>query len=409
VVSSDDLLMTLSRREFLGRAAAFGSLAASTHYGLAHAARLDGVVDATDAFEAPLMTLKDAAARSGLLVGCAVNAQQLSGNLAYQTLVHQQANILVAENAFKFGPLHPEPKSYNFQQADAIAEFARMYGMRLRGHNFVWHEALPAWFESYVTPENAQRVMEEHIATVGGHFAGKVHSWDVVNEAIHLEDGKPDGMRDSPWLRLMGPGYVETAFRAARKADPKAQLFYNEYGIEGEDEGSVSKRGAVLALLRSLLERGVPVDGLGIQSHLTAGHAYGAGVRSLIQQARAMGLRVMVTELDVNDKEIAGPASARDAAVAETYNKYLRAVLADGYVSGVLTWGITDKLTWLNAKHPRADGEDERPLPFDAEMKPKAAFVAQRRALAQAPRVIPVLRPRTEVLLASGARVVTGK
>jgi endo-1,4-beta-xylanase len=398
--------MTLSRREFLSGAAAFGSLAATSRYGLAHAAVPGG---AGDALDAPLMTLKDAATRSGILVGCAVNAQQLSGNLAYQTLVHQQANILVAENAFKFGSLHLEPKTYNFQQADAVAEFARMYGMRLRGHNFVWHESLPPWFDSYVTTENARDVMEQHIATVGGHFAGKVHSWDVVNEAIHLEDGKPDGMRDSPWLRLVGPGYIETAFRSARKADPKAQLFYNEYGIEGEDNASASKRVAVLALLRSLLERGAPVDGLGIQSHLIAGHAYGAGVRGLIQQARAMGLRVMLTELDVNDNEIAGSASVRDTAVAETYSKYLRAALADGYVSGVLTWGITDKLTWLNAKRTRPDGEDERPLPFDAEMKPKAAFVAQRRALAQAPRVIPVLRPRTEVLLASSAHVVTGK
>jgi endo-1,4-beta-xylanase len=398
--------MTLSRREFLGKAAAFGSLAATTRHGWAAAAMPGGT---KFAFDAPLMTLKDAANRSGILVGCAVNAQQLSGNLGYQTLVRQQSNILVAENAFKFGPVHPEPKSYNFQQADGIAEFAHMYGIRLRGHNFVWHESLPTWFESYVTPQNAQQVMEDHIATVGGHFAGKVHSWDVVNEAIHLEDGKPDGMRDSPWLRLVGPGYVEAAFRAARKADPKALLFYNEYGIEGEDSASGSKRTAVLTLLRSLLERGAPVDGLGIQSHLTAGHAYGPGVRSLIQQARAMGLRVMVTELDVNDKEIAGSARVRDVAVAETYSKYLQAALADGYVSGVLTWGITDKLTWLNAKRARPDGEEERPLPFDAEMNPKAAFVAQRRALAQAPRVIPVLRPRTEVLLASSAGVVTGK
>ena len=197
----------------------------------------------------------------------------------------------------------------------------------------------------------------------------------------------------------MGPGYIETAFRAARKEDAKALLFLNEGGIEGEDAASAQKREAVLKLLRGLLEREVPVDGLGIQSHLVAGQAYGPGVRSLIQQAHAMGLRVMLTELDVDDRAVQSGAGLRDAAVADTYSQYLRAALADGYVSGVVTWGVTDRASWLNRERPRADGTAERPLPFDAQMNPKAAFVAQRRALAQAPRVVPVLRPRAEVLV----------
>jgi endo-1,4-beta-xylanase len=352
------------------------------------------------AVDLPMLTLKDAASPSGLLVGTAVTGAQLK-NPEFAQLVHAQANIVVAENAFKMGPLRPGPGSFNFREADEIAEYAHANGIKLRGHNFVWHRQLPAWFESCVTKDNAAQVMDLHISTVGGRYAGRLHSWDVVNEAIELKDGRADGLRDSPWLKLMGPGYIDAAYHAARKADPKARLFYNEYGIEGEDAASEQKRQAVLALLRGMLERDVPIDGLGVQSHLTGGHVYGQGVRRLIRQAHGMGLRVMLTELDVNDRELAAASPARDAAVAETYGQYLRYALADGYVSGVLTWGLTDGATWLNHEQSRTDGVMERPLPFDSHLAPKAAFVAQRRALSRAPRVVPVLRPRAQMLQTS--------
>jgi endo-1,4-beta-xylanase len=349
--------------------------------------------------DAPLLTLKDAAAASGILVGCAVDAARLRDSPDYATLVHSQANIIVAENAFKFEALRPTPHSFSFHDADTVADFAHTYGMKLRGHNFVWHRQLPTWFGTYVTTQNAEQVMVEHITTVGSRYAGGVHSWDVVNEAIELSDGRADGLRDSPWLKLMGPTYVDTAFQAARKADPKALLFYNEYGVEGEDDASAKKREAVLTMLRGMLERDVPLDGLGVQSHLTAGHAYGPGLRKMIRSAHQLGLRVMLTEMDVNDRELAATPSTRDVTVAETYSKYLRTAFADGYVSGVLTWGITDRWTWLSKEDSRSDGVAERPLPFDAALNPKAAFVAQRRALAHAPRVVPPLRRRSEALI----------
>ena len=350
--------------------------------------------------DAPLLTLKDAANASGILVGCAVTAVHLETIPEYAELVRAQSNVVVGENAFNYGSVRATMGAgYSFKAADAIAEYARGNGLKLRGHSLVWHEQLPAGFAAAVTAHNAEAVMTTHIAVMAGRYAGHIQSWDVVSDAVAPEDGRADGLRNSVWLQRMGPGYIETAFRAARKEDAKALLFLNEGGIEGEDAASAQKREAVLKLLRGLLEREVPVDGLGIQSHLVAGQAYGPGVRSLIQQAHAMGLRVMLTELDVDDRAVQSGAGLRDAAVADTYSQYLRAALADGYVSGVVTWGVTDRASWLNRERPRADGTAERPLPFDAQMNPKAAFVAQRRALAQAPRVVPVLRPRAEVLV----------
>jgi endo-1,4-beta-xylanase len=379
--------MTISRRNFLRGASAVGSVA------MAGVARADWVMDN------PLLTLKDAAAASGLLVGTAVSVAQIR-NPALAELVHTQTNTIVADYAFKMEPLRPGPQSFNFRGSDEIADFAHANGMKLRGHTFVWDQSLPAWFNGYVTKDNAAQVMEQHITTVGRRYAGRVHSWDVVNEALELREGRADGLRNSPWLRLMGPGYIDAAFRTARKADPKALLFYNEFGIEGEDAVNEQKRQAVLRLLRGMLERDVPIDGLGVQSHLTAGHTYGPGVRRLIRQAHEMGLRVMLTELDVDDRELGAATGARDAAVAETYAQYLRYTLSDGYVSGVVTWGLTDGGTWLNQnlEKLRADGVLERPLPFDSHFAPKAAFVAQRRALLRAPRVVPVLRPRAQML-----------
>jgi endo-1,4-beta-xylanase len=395
--------MNISRRQFLVGATALGSagVMGSSRYGLAFGssfAATDG--ESAWGMDAPLLTLKDAAYSSGVLVGCAVTAVDLDTIPEYAELVRAQANIVVAENAFNYGSVRPTLKAgYNFKAADAIAEYAHANNLKLRGHSLVWHQQLPAGFATVVTAHNAEAVMTTHIGVMAGRFAGHIHSWDVVNEAVAPEDGRADGLRKSVWLQLMGPGYIATAFRVARKEDPKALLFYNEGGIEGEDAASTKKREAVLSLLRGLLEKDVPIDGLGIQSHLTAGQTYGPGVRNLIQQAHAMGLRVMLTELDVDDRAYAPAADVRDEAVANTYSQYLKAALGDGYVTGVLTWGVTDKASWLNREKARPDGAAERPLPFDTQMNPKAAFVAQRRALSQAPRVVPVLRPRTQVLI----------
>jgi endo-1,4-beta-xylanase len=335
-------------------------------------------------------TLRAAAAARGLLVGCAVADTPLRTDAAYRDLIRAQANIVVAENAFKFAPLRPSPTTFFFDRADELAAFAKANDLRLRGHNFVWHRQIPGWFAGYVTPANAERVLVDHIERVGGRYAGQIHSWDVVNEAIELPDKLPGGLRDSPWQQLL-PGYIDIAFRAARRVDPHALLVYNDYGIEAEDPASTAKRAGVLALLRGLQDRNVPIDALGIQSHLSAADpsgkppTYGPGLMALIVQVRAMGLKVLIAELDVNDRHLPAAIPARDASVAAVYASYLETVLADPAVIAVLTWGITDQYSWLNGEGSRPDHLPERALPFDAAMQPTAAFDAMLQALQTAP------------------------
>jgi endo-1,4-beta-xylanase len=345
---------------------------------------------------APTVSIRAAGAGRGILAGCAVNVASLRSDPAYRELLKAQVGIVVAESEFKFGPLRPTPTTFFFDDADYLAAFAEANGMKLRGHNFVWHRQLPKWFDSYVTKDNAEQVLVDHIEQVGGRYAGKIQSWDVVNEAIQVSDGLPGGFRNSPWQKVLGgngpvPEYVEVAFRTARRVDPKALLVYNDYGIEGEDDVSAKKREAVLGLLREMQRKQVPLDALGVQSHITAVKEdgstpeYGKGLMKMIAEARKMGLKVLVTEMDVNDRYVAPAIGPRDAAVAKMYGSYLGTVLRDPAVIAVLTWGITDKYTWLDREDSRADGEPERPLPFDAEMQPLPAFAAEVKALQEAP------------------------
>jgi len=197
---------------------------------------------------------------------------------------------------------------------------------------------------------------------------------------VLVSDGRADGLRDSPWMKLIGADYIELAFQTARDADPQALLTYNDYGIEAEDDASASKRAALLLLLRRLKARHVPLDALGIQSHITAGHKYGPGLTSLMADARAMGLQVFLTEMDVNDRDWPADNGIRDAAVADAYGSYLDLTLRDPAVRAVLTWGISDRLTWLNSEGARKDKLPERCLPFDANDAPVKAFFAMRNS-----------------------------
>ena len=340
-------------------------------------------VPGTAAIPAGLPTVREAAEQRGLLIGTAVAAGPLKHDPAYVNLIRQQANIVVAENAMKFGPLRPGPDKFFFDDADALFAFAAENGMKVRGHNFVWHRQLPAWFAGYATKANAAEILTEHIQTVGSRYAGRVHSWDVVNEAIQVSDKQPGGLRNSLWYQLLGPEYIDLAFRTARKVDPKALLCYNDYGIESEAPGDAAKRAALVELVRGMQKRNVPIDAVGIQSHIAAGskHVYGPGLTEFMQQLQGMGLKLLLTEMDVNDRDLPSEIATRDQAVAATYGSYLKTTLANPGVVAALTWGLTDKYTWLNGEDSRPDKQPERALPFDAEMRPTLAYVAEVEAV----------------------------
>ena len=369
-----------TRREFLAGA---GAIAAGA--GLAGCARKAPIRPAVlppapvDLTTGP-GSLKSHAALHGFLFGCAVNTRLLASDEAYAKLIREQANIVVAENAMKWGPLRPTIDTYSFEQADALVAYAEKNHMKVRGHNLCWHRQLPTWFKAEATLANSRGLLKAHIQQVAGRYAGRMHSWDVVNEAILTTDGRADGLRDSPWLQLVGADYIELAFQTARVADPTALLTYNEYGIEGEDDASESKRAAVLVLLRRLKARHVPIDAVGIQAHVTAGHTYGAGLTRFIAAVRGLELQVFLTEIDVNDKEWPASEAIRDTAVADCYGSVLDIALADPAVKAVLTWGITDRSTWLNSEGARKDHLPERCLPFDKSDAPKKAFFAMRNS-----------------------------
>lgn len=370
----------ITRRDYLKQAALASCALALPR---AFAAEPDTHIDGSHSLEAR-------AHKRGLLAGCAVGAANLHED-AFTRVLAAQFGLVVAENAMKFGPIHPQPESFFFDDADALVSFAQQHKIKVRGHNFVWHEQLPRWFAGTATKENAKNILTSHIHTVGGRYKGKMQSWDVVNEAIQISDGQPDGLRKSPWFELLGPGYLELAYHTAREADPKAKLAYNEYGIENESEGDAAKRAATLALLKRLKAANAPIDALGIQSHISAGtgQIWGKGLRELIQGAQSLGLEVYLTELDVNDDAVQEKdEAARDRIVAETYRDYLTVALESKAVKAVLTWGLTDAHTWLNnikSHREKQPGRDQRPLPFDPDYKPAPAFYAMRDAFDKAP------------------------
>ena len=335
-------------------------------------------------------SLQAHAHKRGLLAGCAVSAANLKEEAFTRVLV-AQFGLVVAENAMKFGPIKPKPDTYFFDDADALVNFAHQHNMKVRGHNFVWHAQLPTWFKDVATKDNAKKILTDHIMTVGGRYKGKMQSWDVVNEAIQVSDGRPDGLRKSPWLELVGPDYLEIAFRTAHQADPKAKLTYNEYGIENESEGDAAKRAATLDLLKRLKAANVPIHALGIQAHINVGESWGKGLRELIDGASALGLEVYLTELDVNDKAVKETdIAAIDRIVAGVYTEFLSVALENKAVKSVLTWGLTDAHTWLaDRRRPNSDDKQprppQRPLPFDADYKPTPAFFAMRDAFDKAP------------------------
>jgi endo-1,4-beta-xylanase len=242
---------------------------------------------------------------------------------------------------------------------------------------------MPDWLTAALDPGNAEALLTEHIAAVVGRYAGTVVSWDVVNEPVERNDRRPDGLRKSPWLRALGPDYIEVAFRAAHAADPSARLALADYGLEYDDEPwMVEKRGTMLALLRGLLAREVPIHALALQGHLLGDRppAFGKGLAAFLAEVASLGLDIYVTELDVDDQHTRGSVEARDRAVADIYGRFLETVLAQPAVKIVVTWGLSDRYTSKITMFPRPDGAPVRPLPFDVDLRPKPAALALARA-----------------------------
>jgi endo-1,4-beta-xylanase len=332
---------------------------------------------------AELPKLRELAHSKGLFFGTAVSDSQLR-RADFTPLLLEQCSILVAENQMKWRATHPEQNRFDFTQADTFLNFAESHHLPARGHNLCWHEYNPPWLDSAITPQNAVSLLTTHIQTVITRYKGRIHSWDVVNEAIDPTQKNPQGLRNSLWLQNIGEDYVELAHRTAAKADPAALLAYNDYDIETDSPAQQAKREAVLAMLQRFVKKGVPIHAVGVQSHLRTneGTPTWNGLNKFLLEVEKLNLQVYITELDVDDQFMPADIPERDRQVAEIYRSFLDTVLRHNSVKAVLTWCLSDRDSWLQSFRPRKDALSQRPLPFDAQLNPKPAFFALRDSLA---------------------------
>ncbi len=337
---------------------------------------------------AETMVLRKLAGEKGLIYGTAIGAVLIESDREFVDLVLHQAGVVVAENDMKWEFMNRgKPGDDDYGPADTVAAFALENGLVLRGTPLLWYRRTPRWFFDLPSKQQMEAAIVEHILSLAGRYRGKVHSWDVVNEPIEPKDGRPDGLRTAVFLDKIGSDYINLAYHAARQADPNARLVVNEYGVELDSVEHDARRAALLNLLQRMRRSGTPIDAVGIQAHLScAGEApfSASRLRRFLGEIAGIGLSIQITELDVNDREAPADKMLRDRLVADTYSRFLDVALDEPAVKMVVTWGLSDRHSWL-AK-TRSDQLPSRPLPFDANLEPKFAFEAMARAFTHAPQ-----------------------
>jgi endo-1,4-beta-xylanase len=345
--------------------------------------------------------------RSSFLVGTALAPQQFGEqDVASAALVKREFNAISPENVLKWALVHPEPDRYDFGPSDQYVAFGERNGMFVVGHTLVWHSQIPAWVFQDAQGQSLTRDallarMKEHIQTVVGRYKGRIKGWDVVNEALN-EDGT---LRETPWMKIIGPDYIAKAFEYAHEVDPAAELYYNDYNLD-----YAAKRDGAVRLVKSLQDRGIRVHAIGSQEHLKLTTPTVAEVDAAIRAFAALGVKVNLTELDIDllppatrnmgaDVSMkAGPApslnpyaaglpDSMQQKLAQRYEDLFRVYLANqDAIDRVTFWGVSDGDSWLNGWP--VPGRTSYPLLFDRQLGRKPAY-DRISALAKAPRVVP--------------------
>jgi len=344
-------------------------------------------------------TLKDAF-KKDFLVGVAINQSQFDGSDGRGIpIIKSQFDSISPENVLKWESVHPEPGKFAFDGPDQYVKFGEENHMFIIGHNLVWHSQTPKWvFEddkgNPLSRDALLQRMREHILTVVGRYKGRIKGWDVVNEALN-EDGS---LRQSPWMKIIGEDYIEKAFTYAHEADPDAQLYYNDYSLENEP-----KRKGAIALVKKLQAKGIPVAAVGLQGHYKMDWPTPAQVDATIKSFVRLGVKVMITELDVDvnratqkntsadvsavARQAAGSAGYTNGlpdsvqmALAARYTELFKAFVKNrASLTRVTFWGVTDGDSWLNGRNGRMN----YPLLFDRAGLPKPAFNAVLKTAAK--------------------------
>ncbi|MFE0800414.1 endo-1,4-beta-xylanase [Streptomyces sp. NPDC058812] len=262
----------------------------------------------------------------------------------YRKILGRQFSSVSPENQMKWEFVHPERDRYDFEAADAIVGFAERHGQVVRGHTLLWHSQNPQWLEQGgFSKEELRAILREHVTTVVGRYAGRIQQWDVANEIF--DDRGDLRTQDNIWIRELGPGIVADAFRWAHEADPKAKLFFNDYGVESVN----AKSDAYYALTQDLIRQGVPVHGFSVQAHLSTRYGFPEDLETNLRRFDALRLETAVTELDVRMDlpETGMPTDAQQKQQADYYQRALSACLAVEDCNSFTIWGFTDKYSWV--------------------------------------------------------------
>ncbi|MEZ0243068.1 MAG: endo-1,4-beta-xylanase, partial [Sphingomonas sp.] len=316
-------------------------------------------------------------------------------NPNYAAILERDCSILVPENEMKWQSIRPSAATFDFARFDAMVDYAQTKGIAVRGHTLLWHQRrwMPAWAESHpygagaAGVTEATRILTEHIQTVIRRYAGKITSFDVVNEAVDPGTGN---LYETALSTALGGAQatLDLAFRTARAEAPGVELVYNDYmGFEG----GTTHRNGVLALLQGFKARGVPCDALGIQSHLdvSSGTAVATLIanqspswRTFLDAVVALGYKLVITEMDVREGGLPANTATRDQGVADYARGYLDLMFTYPQLKDVLFWGMVDKYSWLQGFAPRSDGQEVRGNPYDSAFNAKRLHTSIRDAYA---------------------------
>lgn len=309
-------------------------------------------------------TLRGLASRNDIYIGAAAWTTHLVDPV-HRDVLSREFNMLTPEHEAKFCMISSARGEYDFSRVDRLVEFAEQNNMVIHGHTLIWHQCSPDWVENAdFSREEAIDVLREHITTVMERYKGRILYWDVVNEAF---DGA--NMRDTAWLRMIGEDYVELAFQFAREADPDALLLYNDYGTEEMN----AKSDAVYAMAQDFIERGIPLDGIGMQAHFIVDSIRFASIAENVKRLGDLGLEVQFTEVDIR---YLGDADAEIfRRQARDYYHLLETCLDADNCTAFVVWGVTDKFSWLRGLES-ANNPTVEPLLFTSDYKPKPAYFA---------------------------------
>jgi endo-1,4-beta-xylanase len=303
--------------------------------------------------------LRDLAEAKGKYFGTAMTVAE-KNDAANLSLIGREAGVITVGNEMKWDATEANRGQFTFGPADEVVAAAQAAKQAVRGHTLVWHNQTPNWVQN-LSPSETRAAMVNHITTEVTHYRGKVFAWDVVNEAFE-EDGT---LRKSFWQQKLGADYIADAFRTARAADPTVKLYYNDYNTDGVG----AKSDGVYAMVKTLKQQGVPIDGVGFQAHLVLGQVPST-LRQNLQRFADLGVDVAITELDIRMQT--PPDATKLAAQASDYGKVADACMAVSRCVGITTWALSDKWSWVPSVFP---GEGAA-LPFDESFQPKPAYSA---------------------------------